>query len=100
MQGQNSAIQIALLLVANNLYEPCPPNIDCCIYGFRFIIEFTGNYENIQLLTAEILNSDWVLIPDASKKLSQYIGQIIEYKNIDNLQLLEQSKQIKQDNIF
>jgi len=100
MQGQNSAIQIALSLVANNLSEPCPPNIDCFIYGFRFIIEFMGKYENIQLLTVEILNSDWELLPDVSITLSQEIKQIVENKNTENLQLQEQSKQIKQDNIF
>ena len=78
MQGLISATNIAMSLVAKSIAEPIPQNIDDCIFGFRFIVEFSGKDDNITLITAEVLDSDWELLPEVSIQFALQVEQEIE----------------------
>ncbi|NDV68556.1 hypothetical protein [Dysgonomonas sp. 25] len=97
MQGLFSMINVAKSMIAKSLAEPIPQNFDNCIFGFRCIVEFLGKDDEVILETAEILNSEWELIPEISEQFMQYVAQMVEDRNIEYKLIIEQEKEIQND---
>lgn len=93
-------MDIALSLVLKSLSEPIPQRFDNCISDYRIIVEYLGKDENISVLKAEILNTDWELMPEISSLFAKQVTQIVENRNIEYLELINQSKQIQEDKTF
>lgn len=100
MQGLFSVLNIALSLAAKSLAETIPYNFDNCIFGFRYIVVFSGKEDRVTLETAEILTPDWELIPEISNKFAQQVDLMVENRNIEFRELIKQSKQIQEDSTF
>lgn len=100
MQVHKSVIDIALSLVTKSLAESTPKSIDECISENRIIVEFTCFNEEVTLITAEILDSDWELLPSISIEFQQMVSQLVEYRNIQYRKLLMQEKQIREDRTY
>ncbi|PXV66916.1 hypothetical protein CLV62_104177 [Dysgonomonas alginatilytica] len=97
MQGLLSVMNIAISLVEKSLAEPIPQNIDNCLFGFRYIIDFSGKDDKVTLQTAEILDSEWVLIEEASDLLKKEILKMVEGRNVEYWQAIEQETEIRKD---
>lgn len=100
MQGIFTVINIALSLAAKSLAEITPYDFDGCLLGFRFIIEFSVEGDKVILETAQILNSDWELMEESSRKFAEQVSRMVENRNVEYRQFIEQSKQIREDRTF
>ncbi len=87
----------SLLVVAKSLVEPIPYNIDDCIDGIRFIVEFAGQDDNVRVITATVLDSDWMPDTEAGKAFLKKVSEAVHYRNIEFRELLEQAVQIRKD---
>lgn len=87
----------ALSLLTESLEEAVPYDIDFCIGTWRIIIELVGKNDNVKLITAEILDSDWIIDKKASEEFRTQIEEIIDNRNREYRQALEQALQIRED---
>lgn len=90
----------ALSMVSKSLSEPTPQNFDNCITDYRIIVEYSGKDEKVSVLKAEILNMDWELMPEESILFIRQVTHIVEIRNAEFKQLINQSKQIMKDRTF
>lgn len=100
MQGLLSVMNIAISLAAKSLAEPTPENIDDCLLDFRFIIEFSGKDDKVTLLTAKILDSEWIPIEEASNQFEKEALKMVENRNTEYRQAIEQETDIRRDRQF
>ncbi|PXV62389.1 hypothetical protein CLV62_12078 [Dysgonomonas alginatilytica] len=92
-------IQMSVDLVSKSLAENNPYDIDDCISGFRFIVEFKGNEDNVGILTADVLDSDWLLNIEASQLLRNEVQILLNTRNTEYRYLLNQANEIQRDRL-
>lgn len=99
MQGFIAALKTILFIVSKSLDEPIPDDIDQCLYGYRFIVEFSGKDCNIELCKAETLDVDWELSSSKSELFKTEILKLIDIRNKEYSELLQQEIEIKKDRL-
>lgn len=90
-------LDTAIKMANKSLAEHTPQNIDNSIFGFRYIIEFSGKNDKVTLQTAEILDSEWVLIEEASDSFKKEVLKMVECRNTEYRQAIEQETEIRKD---
>lgn len=100
MQGINQVLQIALSMVSQSLLEPIPCNIDHCLFGFRFIVEFSGKNDNVEVLTSIVQDSDWILDNELTMRFSEEVEKLASICNIEYYQSLKQALYIVEDRTY
>lgn len=90
-------IEVALSETAKSLADNIPYDIDACITGGRFIVEFSTYCYEVTLLKSEILDSEWELDKIKTEEFTLKVQRMVEIRNYDFLQSIRQEADIRKD---
>ena len=90
-------IEVALSKTAKSLADNIPYDIDECTDDGRFIVEFSFYCDEITLLKAEILDSDWELDIPKTEEFTTKVRNMVETWNYEFTQSIRQAIDIQKD---
>lgn len=99
MEYISNLIFWSIELVSKSITQNEPYDIDDFCTEGRIIVQFTGKGDNLSLLNAEILNSEWELLTEATQILTLQIEKLLYLRNREFKEQINQAKEIKKDQL-